>query len=307
MSDQSDRKPAEFNNVLMDFNSPWSAIVNSTEASNMFIAGLGIVFNHYIAIPNVVGENLLGDIRRTFGEESKNQFGFDQQFDFIENGYLYKYAGQVWGIFQGNNKSFKELTAGLYSSSGAMITFNRYYRGTDKYVGFAEFDKLIPCISGKQFYSVNFQKLHSSMTGLTRLQFPACQIDFVIDSDGNIYEEVKHYVLEHGNIKWVSGGPGVNFTTGKSKLISVRYRYKPTFYVNYMGHDIRISPTFDEMGNVDLSSTLSTDESGNITYKPGPVSANVVADIVFLDRRSAEPVEDVQINTEEDGENVGPR
>lgn len=308
MPDQSDRKPEDIKNILMDYSSPWDSIVLNTEAENFFIAGLGIVFNHYVAIPNVVGEVNDGDLRRSYGLEDQNQFEFEKQFDFVENGFLYKFVGQIWGIFQGNAKDMRQVQAGLYSQSGASVTFNRYYRGTNKYVGLAPYDKLVPCISGEEFFSVNFEKVHAGTTGRTRLQYRACAVEFVVDSQGRMYSEGKDFSVISGDIVWKqqpgADHPGFDPISGKTRLISVRYRYKPTFYVQHMGHDIRICPTFDAHGNIDTIVNIS--DSGEITYKPGPISASLVADWVYLDRRTAEEAPDQQIASEEDGENVGP-
>jgi hypothetical protein len=310
MSKTSDRKPETHVNILMDYNSPWDAVIPNNDATNSFISGLGIVFNHYVAIPNVIHEANIGDLRRTFHEEDSNEFVNSKKFDFIENGFLYKYAGQVWGIFQGNNKSFRELASGLYSDSGAFVTFNRYYRGTNKYASFAEFDKLIPCISGSEFFSVNWEKTTANPTGINRLQFPACEIEHIIDNRGQEYIQGKDFKLESGYIRWIDSAaasrPGIDPMTGKSRVMAIRYKYKPTFYVRQLAHDIRITPTFNEQG--DLINGLEVAPNGDIKYTPGPTSVAIVADFVFLDRRTPEPNEiDAQLDTEDDGGNVGPR
>jgi hypothetical protein len=308
MSDKSDRKLHV--NSLMNFGDPWDSIIPNNDSTNLFIAGLGIIFNHYVAIPNPIYESNLGDLRRIFPEDDTT-FNLDKRFDFIENGFLYKYTGQVWGIFQGNNKQFREIASGLYSSSGALITFNRYYRGSDKYASFAEYDKLIPCISGKDFFSVNWEKTQVSQTGINRLQFPACEIEYVIDSTGKFYYEGQDFKLENGHIKWISikgaDRPGIDPLSGKSRIISVRYKYKPTFYVKSLAHDIRMHASFDSQGEPQYP--LSTTPEGDIVYKPGPSSVNIVADYIFLDRRTAnEDRVDAQIEDDNsDNGNIGPR
>lgn len=308
MSDKSDRK-SHINN-LMDFESPWDSVIPNNDATNLFISGLGIIFNHYVAIPNPIYESNLGDLRRSFPEES-TALNADKRFDFIENGFLYKFAGQVWGIFQGNNKQFREIASGLYTESGAFVTFNRYYRSSNKYASFAEYDKLIPCISGKEFFSVNWEKTQVNQTGINRLQFPACEIEYIIDSAGREYLENQDFKLENGNIRWISrqgaDRPGIDPNTGKSRVISVRYKYKPTYYVRNLAHDIRMHPTIDSQGEPQWP--MSTDTNGEIVYKPGPTSVNIVADFVFLDRRTAdEDAKDAQLEDDNsDNGNVGPR
>lgn len=308
MSDKSERK--SHTNSLLDFDSVWDSVIPNNDATNLFIAGLGIIFNHYVAIPNVIHESNLGDLRRTFPEQS-SPLNSDKRFDFIENGFLYKYVGQVWGIFQGNNKQFRDIASGLYSESGAFVTFNRYYRGTDKYASFAEYDKLVPCISGKEFFSVNWEKTQVSQTGINRLQFLACEIEYVIDSSGRFYYEGQDYKLENGHIRWTSkpgaDRPGIDPNTGRSRVIGVRYKYKPTYYVRNLAHDIRMHVSYDSQGEPQYP--LSTTPEGDIVYKPGPTSVNIVADYVFLDRRTQDDdTKDAQLEDDNsDNGNVGPR
>lgn len=288
MADNSDRKPEDITNEILDFGSPWASVIPDNDATNNFISGLGIIFNHYVAIPNVIYESNIGDLRRIFPEELPNAV-VGQKFDFIENGFLYKYAGQVWGIFQGNNKRFDHIASGLYTKAGAMCTMNRYYRKSNKYASFAEYDKLIPCVSGEHFFSVNWEKTQVSLTGINRLQFLATAIEYIIDSAGRMYEEGQDFELFKGDIKWLnkpnSDRPGIDPGTGRGRIIAVRYKYKPSFYVQTLAHDIRMSAIFDSQGSPNWP--LQTDDQGNISYKPGPSSVNIVADFVFLDRRSA--------------------
>lgn len=307
MKKESDRTQHE--NILMDYNSPWDSVLPNNSATNNFISGLGIIFNHYKAIPNPVYEANIGDMRRTFPEEF-NQDPNNPQFDFVEDGFLYKYAGQVWGIMQGNNKRFADLAGSLYAKAGAFVTFNRYYRGTDEYASFAEYDKLIPCVSGKEFFSVNWEKLTSNNTGINRLQFPACEVEYLVDNRGVEYFANKDFALENGYIKWLSlsnsNRPGIDPATGRGRVVSIRYKYKPTFYVQFLAHDMRIHATLNEMG--ELVNGLETLPDGSIQYKSGPPAVNIVADFVFLDRRTNEPDQvDSQLETQEDGDNVGPR
>lgn len=309
--DVSDRKNSTHNNVLMDFGSPWDSIIPSNDATNNFISGIGMVFNHYVAIPNVIHESNIGDLRRLYDEDANSQFVKNGQFDFIENGFLYKFKGQVWGIFTGNNKQFNQIASGLYSASGAFVTFNRYYRSTNKYASFMEYDKLIPCITGKEFFSTHFEKTTVNSTGINRLQFPACEIEHIIDSNGQEYLEGRDFDLMSGYIKWIDGTganrPGIDWKTNKGRVIGIRYRYKPTFYVQALAHDIRMYASFDATGESNYS--LSTKENGEIEYKSGPTSVNIVADYIFLDRRTAEPDKiDAQLDDDDsDNGNVGPR
>lgn len=308
-SDNADGTIVRF---LQDFGSPWDQVNPSRVANDNFIAGIGIIFNHYVAIPNIIGEKYEGDLRRSYGEERQNQFASKNGFDFAENGFLYKLAGQVFGIWQGNSRSSQHIGPGFYGASGAYITFNVYYRGTDKYASFAEFDKLMPCISGKEFFSVNWEKITANPTGINRLQFKACEIEYIFDSDGVQYFESVDFTLTDGYIKWINdpinaNRPGIDPVTNKPKLLGVRYKYKPAFYVQSISHDIRIFQSFDDLTGT-FAPNFSTDPTtGDVSYKKNPSSVQVVADIHYLDQRTTvDDAVDAQLNAE-DTPNTGPR
>jgi hypothetical protein len=80
---------------------------------------------------------------------------------------------------------------------------------------------------------VTTQRLEHNTSGTDRLEFPATDIvGPIIDSDGKEYFTPKDFVLEHGHLKWISGGnsPGRDQNSGSGKIISLRYLYRPSWY-----------------------------------------------------------------------------
>lgn len=295
MSDQSDRKPGDFNNVPIKYNDPWDAVRPDAAAENLHIANQGIKFDHYMCIPDPLFQHEAGDVRHSFGYEDGNaQFVENDRFQ-RENGFIYVKRGQIYGTFMGNAKDFKAIAAGLYGASGATISMNRYYRDTTEKINVSENDKLIPCELSSEFFSVNWQKFTHNPTGIDRLQFKACEILFLIDSDGVVYTQGRDYNLVNGYIQWIDGGdrPGLDKLTSKGKVCAIRYTYKPYYYIKTVMHDIRIRPT------------LTPD--GNVTPKAGPVLAMVQADWVYLDRRTSDDKDTAAVEQEGTGGNTGPR
>lgn len=295
-SDQSDRKPGEFHDVPIQYNDPWDAVRPDAAAENLHISNQGIKFFHYMCVPDPLFQREAGDVRHSFGYEDGLQQVIDKDDRFHrENGFIYVKRGVIYGTFMNNTKDFKNIAAGLYGASGATISLNRYYVGTEEKINISENDKLIPCELSSEFFSVNWQKFTHNPTGIDRMQFKVCEAIFLIDSDGREYGKGTDFNIENGYIKWIDGGdrPGLDKQTGKGKVCAIRYTYKPYYYIKTVLHDIRIRPFLQSDGNVEA--------------KAGPMLALVQADWVYLDRRSHDDKEVAAVQSEGSGENTGPR
>lgn len=287
-NDQSDRK--SFVNIPINYDTPWGAVRADSTAENSFIANMGILFAHYRAVPCPLGALEVGDIRHS------HDHGPNSKID-CENGFIYTYAGDVWGIFQSNNKKYDFIPPGYYGNSVAIVTFNRYYRDSDKTAAMAEFDKLVPLESPKEFFGVSFQKIQHNPTGIDRTQFKVCSVEDLIDSDGRLYANGKDFIVnQHGNIEWINGGerPGIDNRTDKGKIYAVRYRYKPYFYVKAMLHELRVKPSMDTL-------------TGDITTKSGPTQCAVQVDFIFLANATDKSDAPDAMLEPQDTSNTGPR
>ena len=138
-----------------------------------------------------------------------------------ENGFLYIKCKHVYGTFMGNAKDFKHVASGLYGNSGATVSLNRFYQDTDEKIHLSENDKLIPVDLKDEFFSVNWQKFTHNPTGIDRLEFRACNVVFLIDSDGIQYLRGRDFEVVNGYIKWVDGAdrPGLDKQTGKARFV----------------------------------------------------------------------------------------
>lgn len=274
--------------IPIDFGSPWPAVRDDMQAYGQFIANLGLVFQHWMAIPYVIGDEEGGGIRQYDERNVESKHGL-----IYDNGYIYKYVGEVYGIFQGNTKDLKQLPAGYYADSVAYVSFNKFYKGSNKKASFAEFDKLIPCGNCHELWTVNFEKITHNPAGFDKLQYLASEIEFVMDNRGVIYNEGVDYMLENGGIQWLQSGdqPGISPVTQKGRIVAVRYKYKPYFYVKQMLHELRVHATFDE--------------NGEVKVQRGPTQCAVQVDWVFRDSLK-EGAPDAKM-VAEDTPNVGPR
>jgi len=290
-SDQDSSKPGAVD-IPNDFGSPWPAVRDDLQAYSQFIANLGIVFQHWMAIPYVIGDEEGGGIRQYDERNVELDNGL-----IYDNGFVYKYVGDVYGIFQGHSKDLKQLPPGFYADSVAYVSFNKFYKNSTKRAAFAEFDKLIPIdCPGRdmtEIWTINFEKIRHNPVGFDKLQYPALEIDFIQDNRGVIYEEITDYVLKDGGIQWVPSGtqPGISNVTNKGRILGVRYKYKPLFYVKQMVHEMRVHATFDD--------------DGEVRVQRGPTQCAVQVDWVFLESLKEDAKNAVLASG--DTPNVGPR
>jgi hypothetical protein len=295
-NNQSTKKAGLIPNPII-YNGPnlWQQVLGDAAANNHLIAKTGILFVHHMAIPDPLFQKEIGSLRLSFDQEENFQFSRDNTNFYRENNFIYVPRGKVYGTFTGNSKTLLEIASGLESYSGATLSVNRYYEDTTDYARISEFDKLIPCGLGKEFLSTNWQKFVPSRTRTDRMQFPVCEVQFMIDANGIQYAQGVDFDLNNGVIQWKEGaGPGTDPVSGNGVICSIRYLYKPYFYCKNVMHDIRMFPSLNN--NVPASVISSA-----------PQLIQIQSDFIFLDRRNAEASDPAQQQDAADGGNVGPR
>lgn len=282
--------------VINQYNNPWEQVSSDNLAWNDFVSGLGMRMAHYIYAPYVVGATDTGSLRN-YDEQSVAKKNDNLIYD---NNGVYQYAGDVYVIWQGNSKNLTQLPTGYYPDSTATVTVNRHYINTDTIIGLSEFDKLSPILSADEnpleYASVNWEQYKHNPAGIDRLMFKAVQIEFLMDANGIQYTQGVDYTLDQGNVKWLKTGtqPGINNLSGEGMIMSIRYRYLPTFYIKYAAHELRSHATIDP-------------NTGEKKMKRLPMTAGIQIDWVFLQSlKNQESSGDSTVNAGTGG-NTGPR
>jgi hypothetical protein len=265
--DSSDRKGQI--EVKTMYSEPFESVDSSATSWNDFISGLGLRFQHYAYSPYVIGSVETGSLRNYDDQKVQKH---DKKVLYDNNG-IYRYMGDVLVIWQSNQKSLTQLPAGYYPNSTATVTVNRCYKGTKEIVGLSEFDKLIPVIEGDplEYASVNWEEYTHNPTGIDRLMFRMVKVDSLSDANGVDYTEGLDFIIEDGHIKWTQGGsrPGLDNASHTGMVMSIRYRYVPSFYIKYAAHELRSHATINP----------NTYEKKPVR---GPMSAALQIDWVFL-------------------------
>lgn len=157
------------------------------------------------------------------------------------NGFLYRYQGEVTCLFSGNSTTTNLNAPGLMDGSSVNITFPRFYdTDPDKFVYVANFDRLY--FKEEKIQVVTWQLLEHSLTGSDRPQFPALCVLDLVDSRGVSYAEGIDFEVRAGLINWLGQNrPGLDPDSGRGRIYSVRYTYRPYYYVERLVHEVRVA------------------------------------------------------------------
>ncbi|HLD91702.1 MAG TPA: hypothetical protein VI911_11945 [Patescibacteria group bacterium] len=206
------------------------------EAQEQFATDKGILLEHWVAIPSPIGLKDRGDYRRS-GE-----------LDVVsENGFIYKKVGEFKGTIVSNSKHNTNTDGGIYDNSTARLVLPKYYQchinGPDK--------KEISLLPGDRIYAKNielkvdnYQRAEYGVKHNDYLQFPAKCVSYLIDSQNIEYiYNVDFTTDQYGNIQWISGNrnPGIDISTGKGRVYSIRYTYLAYWYVSQLINEIRVT------------------------------------------------------------------
>lgn len=167
--------------------------------------------------------------------------------DNCSNGFLYTKAGTLEGIFQGAQLATRISDIGAVDGGTAQLTLARYY---DKEEGKPLTEVLVSpydrfYLAEANFEVVNWEVLEYNATGLDKPQYPALTIEHVVDAKGRFYTPGEDVDVFNGKIRWLKNRPGLDPDTGKGLPYSIRYRFRPFWYVKTLVHEIRVCRSDD--------------------------------------------------------------
>lgn len=272
MAKESSKKGNTF--TVPTYSDPFESVLINKEATNSFIEGAGIRFMQFMALPDPsykVEENAPRD---SFNQNDYYRFEDNSGVFLRENGYIYYPKKIITAIFMNNSKNLQYIPAGLYNSSEAMLSVNGLYEEDSESVKISEYDKLVPLELSKNFYTVSWEQFKFSVNNVTKLQYPVDSVEILIDSNRREYKAGTDFKIEDGMLKWSGGStPGLDPKTGRGMICSIRYMYKPNWYVKSVAHDIRVMPKFLVDGAYEISNR-------------GPL-LTVVREAIFENKRNA--------------------
>lgn len=234
-------KPQAEQDLPLQF--PSQSVSFDPEAFDTLIRTHAVSLQHWRSIGCPGGLSEADEIHRSF-DCSLN----------CSNGYLYICSGTIMGAFTGNNKEFRHLDLGLLDGSSATIILPRYYEkenpgAPDKAVQITTFDRIY--LTDATVTTTTWEKFNCSLTNVDRLRFPIVQVVDIIDSLGQKYVCGLDFNVTDGRISWVTGKqPGPDPVTAKGRVVSIRYTYRPYYYVSRLLHEIRVNEIDNEYSGV---------------------------------------------------------
>ena len=207
------------------------------DSFDSLISAHGLRFQHWRATRCPMGLTSIHDVRRS-GECNLG----------CSNGFLYTYAGKVICVASGNNAKLTQYDPGLLNGSSLHITPTRYYLdcegATPRLVQLLQFDRLY--FDDEAVTVPMWELVQAHEMGIDRLRFPAIQVIDLIDNKGIRYSLGDFQVIG-GQIKWGSKAPGIDPDSGKGRVYSVRYLYRPYYYLKDLMHELRFATTDDDV------------------------------------------------------------
>lgn len=192
------------------------------------------------------------------------------------NGFIYTKVGEFQSLFTGNGSSSDSRDQGLAESSTAQITCPRFYakpEGTSPEecrdrILLMPYDRLY--YTDASFVVPNWELIEAHPTGRDRLSFPAERVDMVVDNTGKRYSS-SDFTVENGWLVWKgSNQPGLDPETGKGRIYTAWYVYRPFWYVQKLNHEIRVAAIDDPL-------------EGRITERM-PQGATIQREYVYLNQ-----------------------
>jgi len=206
-------------------------LISSAFDLEAFQAGIrahGVKIAHYRSMRNPVGMIDRYDSRRPDADHSG-----------ASNGIVYTRAGVFSALLIGNSKSIRAIEGGILNAATAQITPTTKYDDSDEEVYLSPMDRLY--LKEESVLVPHQQLVEAHESGYDKLQFPAIQVLDLLDANGVRYRTGDYAVVD-GQIHWCNGsGPSINAETGVGRIYSVKYLYRPYWYVERMLHEIRVA------------------------------------------------------------------
>lgn len=202
-----------------------------------FIRSNGVTLVHWRAMRCPVGMTDPDDIRRPHDHHQN-----------CSNGHIYTYAGKLTVGFMSNSTDARFMDAGRLDGSTVTVVLPRFYDDKpDVRVQVDTFDRMYLPLDDSQDITVPAKQTFStSATGIDKLHFPVVHVQDFVDADGARYAEGADFDVRGGQIHWGERRPGLDARLQKGKVCSVRYSYRPYWYVKSLIHEVRLATVTDE-------------------------------------------------------------
>lgn len=226
--------------VPMEF-TPGQSVQFDVDAFDDLVLAHGAELVHWRAMRNPAGMVDQHDSRRP-GEDDVG----------ASNAMVYTQAGCFTGAILGNTKDLRAVTGNVLDAATAQLVCPRFYdcspNEQPERIYLMPLDRLYLRQESVLVPVQHYQTVHPTLTD--RLRFPAVKVHDLMDADGARYTCCVDFNVVDGCVVWVPGrAPVPDPVGGPGKVYTIRYLYRPFWYVERLMHEIRIAQSEDELGN----------------------------------------------------------
>lgn len=217
---------------------PSDGVYFDADAFDQFIVTHGPKLVHWRAMRCPVGLIDPNDIRRPHEHHTN-----------CSNGFIYTKGGEFHAGFLGNSNEKKQLDMGIADGSTVQIVIPRYYDGAydadgicareAEEIELTNYDRVY--LAEEKLTVPTWETFQVNASGIDRVQFPVAKVTDLVDNKGKRYFQGVEFDVGEGKLRWRTGlGPAAN------AVCSVRYKYRPYWYVSRMLHEVRVAQFEDE-------------------------------------------------------------
>lgn len=197
----------------------------------------GVRLLHFRAMRCPIGMISRNDIRKAHAEHAGCSHGF-----------LYTYAGPIYGVFTSNQGGDKNAGPGYVSDGRAMLTPPRFYETTSIPFYATKYDRLY--LDHPGIFVCNWETFEAQPDGVDKLSFPIEEVHDLVDADGRRYQQGADFEIVKGRIRWTGARPVAK--DGMNPVCGVRYLYRPYWYVTDLPHEIRVARSDMQDGSIGI-------------------------------------------------------
>ncbi len=154
------------------------------------------------------------------------------------NGFLFREAGRCTALFTGNSVQQRQGEPGVLAASSASMTLPRFYTDTQKQVRAAQFDRFF--LPDDAILVETWEVFDHSLSGVDRMKYPVAEVVDLVSASGKFYQ-LGDFSIVDGKLMWQGNNQPGGGPSGRGEVCSVRYLYRPYWYVDSMHHDLRIA------------------------------------------------------------------
>ena len=204
-------------------------------SADLLLRAHGVTFVHWRALKCPIGVVDPDDERHPHGQHGD-----------CSNGFLYKVVGPVTCAMGGNSDAPVVQDMGVFSQAQLTITAPRYYDflgkdGEPLEVHLAPYDRMY--MAEERIAVINWQLFEACGGPTDKLDYPLALVEHLVDAQGRELVEGQDFCIQDGLLAWkpsANASPS-NPEAGTGAVYSIRYRYRPYFYVKDLPHEIRAS------------------------------------------------------------------